>query len=177
MGRYTITFLELGQYGAGHRPSQPMSESATSLTQDYHGFFRHGIDDKRRLQIPARWRPSGENFELTIMIWTGHAAGTCLRVLAPKEMRELRDKLTNLPGSDPNKEKLLHFIGRNSDKLPVDKSGRMCLPERLAFEAGLKDEAVLVGMINKFEVWNPERYAAHAEGEGPLEPALLNIIK
>lgn len=154
-----------------------MPETATNFDQDYLGFFRHGVDDKRRLQIPARWRPEGENFELTVMIWTAHEAGSCLRVLAPKEMRELREKLTNMPGDDPAKEELLHFIGKNSDKLPVDKSGRVCLPERLALEAGLNGEAVLVGLINKFEIWSPDRYAIHAERFGAPRREFFNVIK
>jgi len=154
-----------------------MTESSTSFEQDYLGFFRHGVDDKRRLQIPARWRPPGENFGLTIMIWTGHEAGACLRVLAPKEMRELKAKITSLPGDHPAKEELLHFIGKHSDKLPVDKSGRICLPERLAQEAGLNGEAILVGLVDKFEIWNPDRYAAHTEKLGPPRREFFNFIK
>jgi MraZ protein len=154
-----------------------MPETATNFDQDYLGFFRHGVDDKRRLQIPARWRPARENFELTVMIWTAHEAGPCLRVFAPKEMRELREKLTSMPGDDPAKEELLHFIGKNSDKLPVDKSGRVCLPERLALEAGLNGEAVLVGLINKFEIWSADRYGIHAERFGAPRREFFNVIK
>ena len=40
----------------------------------------------------------------------------------------------------------------------VDKSGRICLPEEMANAAGIKDEAVLVGLLDRFEIWNPERY-------------------
>lgn len=158
-------------------PDNRMSDDGASLEQDYLGFFRHGVDDKRRLQIPARWRPSGENFELTVMIWTAHEAGPCLRILAPKQMRELKEKIANMSGDDPAKEELLHFIGKNSDKLPVDKSGRVCIPDRLAQEAGLKSEAVLVGLIDKFEIWNPERYAVHAEKLGPPRREFFNVIK
>lgn len=158
-------------------PDNRMSDDGASLEQDYLGFFRHGVDDKRRLQIPSRWRPSGENFELTVMIWTAHEAGACLRILAPKQMRELKEKIANMPGDDPAKEELLHFIGKNSDKLPVDKSGRVCIPDRLAQEAGLKNEAVLVGLINKFEIWNPDRYAVHAEKLGPPRREFFNVIK
>lgn len=154
-----------------------MPESAASSEQDYLGFFRHGVDDKRRLQIPARWRPAGENFELTVMIWTAHEAGACLRVLAPKEMRALKEKITSLPGDHPAKEELLHFIGKHSDKLPVDKSGRVCLPDRLAQEAALNGEAILVGLVDKFEIWNPDRYAMHTEKLGPPRREFFNFIK
>ena len=67
-----------------------MPEGTTSTEKDYLGFACHGVDDKRRLQIPARWRPDGSEFDLTMLIWTAHEAGTCLRVLPPQQMRDLR---------------------------------------------------------------------------------------
>jgi hypothetical protein len=38
----------------------------------------------------------------------------------------------------------------------LDKAGRICLPEGMARAAGIKDEAVLVGLLDRFEIWNPE---------------------
>ena len=40
----------------------------------------------------------------------------------------------------------------------MDKGGRICLPEEMARAAGIKDEAVLVGLLDRFEIWNPARY-------------------
>ena len=154
-----------------------MPEGTTSTEKDYLGFACHGVDDKRRLQIPARWRPDGSEFELTMLIWTAHEAGTCLRVLPPQQMRDLREKITGMPGSDPAKEELLHFIGVNSERVPVDKSGRVCLPERMAQAAGISTEASLVGLINKFEIWSPERYANHLERFGAIRREFFNVIK
>jgi MraZ protein len=154
-----------------------MPESQNSFEKDYLGFARHGVDDKRRLQIPSRWRPDDENFELTMVIWTAHEAGPCLRVLPPPQMRELREKLINMSGDDPAKEEMVHFIGVNSEKVPVDKSGRVCVPERMAQAAGIENEAVMVGLINKFEIWSPGRYALHAERFGAPRREFFNIIK
>jgi MraZ protein len=43
---------------------------------------------------------------------------------------------------------------------PVDKAGRICLPEEMARAAGIKDQAILVGLLDRFEIWNPNRYEA-----------------
>jgi MraZ protein len=40
----------------------------------------------------------------------------------------------------------------------VDKAGRICLPDGMARLAGIKDEAVLVGLLDRFEIWNPQSY-------------------
>jgi MraZ protein len=39
-----------------------------------------------------------------------------------------------------------------------DKAGRICLPEDMARAAAIKDEALLVGLLDRFEIWNPDRY-------------------
>jgi len=63
-----------------------------------------------------------------------------------------------MPNSDPNKVVLKRFIGSESVQVLVDKGGRICLPEEMANAAEIKDQAVLVGLLDRFEIWNPERY-------------------
>jgi MraZ protein len=42
----------------------------------------------------------------------------------------------------------------------VDKNGRFCIPEDMAKAVGIDGEATFVGLVDRFEIWNPERYAA-----------------
>ena len=63
-----------------------------------------------------------------------------------------------MPNSDPNKVVLKRFIGSESIQVPLDKTGRICLPEEMAKAAGISDEAVMVGLLDRFEIWSPERY-------------------
>ncbi len=81
-----------------------------------------------------------------------------MRVLPPQEMAELMRDIEAMPNSDPNKVVLKRFIGSESEQVAVDKSGRICLPEKMAQAAGIVDEAVLVGLLDRFEIWNPERF-------------------
>lgn len=136
-----------------------MSEPEDSLEKNYLGYASHGVDDKRRLQIPAAWRPSDSKIDLTMVIWKGNKAGTCIRVFPPKETQALRSQLATMPNGDPKKRSLQWFLGQNSQTVTVDKSGRVCLPKRMAEEAGIGKEAVFVGLFDKFEIWNPERHA------------------
>ena len=96
----------------------------------YNSIYRHGVDGKRRLQIPAMWRPSSPAIELTLILWPKHAAGACLRVLPPKKLAELMRDIDAMPNSDPNKGVLKRFIGGKSVQVTVDKVGRICIPDR-----------------------------------------------
>jgi MraZ protein len=135
-----------------------MSDVKTLKRTYYNSCYRHGVDEKHRVQIPAKWRPEEEKSELTVVLWPKHHAGTCLRVLPPDEMTQLMADLDAMPNGDPNKVVLKRFIGSESIQLTVDKSGRICLPEAMKNAAGIKDEAVLVGLLDRFEIWNPARY-------------------
>jgi MraZ protein len=73
-------------------------------------------------------------------------------------MAELMQDIDVMPNSDPNKGVLKRFIGGESVQAGVDKAGRVCLPEKMAKEAGITDEAVLVGLLDRFEIWSPDRY-------------------
>jgi len=126
----------------------------------YNSLYRHGVDEKRRIQIPAMWRPSEPGIEFTLILWPKAKEGPCLRVLPPQEMAELMRDIDAMPNSDPNKVVLKRFIGSESVQVAVDKGGRICVPEEMAKAAGIKEkgEAVLVGLLDRFEIWNPERY-------------------
>jgi len=135
-----------------------MDPSGTVEPTYYNSLYRHGVDEKRRVQVPAMWRPAKSNVEFTLILWPKAKEGPCLRVLPPEEMAELMRDIDAMPNGDPNKVVLKRFIGSESVQVALDKGGRICLPEPMAKAAGITDEAVLVGLLDRFEIWNPERY-------------------
>jgi MraZ protein len=124
----------------------------------YNSLYRHGVDEKRRLQIPAKWRPAESGIEFTLILWPKAKEGPCLRVLPPQEMADLMRDIDAMPNGDPNKVVLKRFIGSESVQVALDKAGRICLPEEMARAAGIEGEAVLVGLLDRFEIWNPGRF-------------------
>jgi len=138
-----------------------MSASASNEIIYYNSLYRHGVDEKRRLQIPAKWRPADANVELTLILWPkGATPDACLLVLPPEEWVSLVQKLKALPFADPKAEVLRRILGRKSDRVTLDKGGRICLPEGMAKAAAIDKEAVLLGLVDRFEIWNPERFEA-----------------
>src|SRR5512135_262151 len=111
----------------------------------YNSCYRHGVDEKRRVQIPAKWRPMQPGVEFTLVLWPKPKEGPCLRVLPPKQMANLMRDIDAMPNGDPSKVVLKRFIGSESVQAPLDKAGRICLPEPMSQAAGIQDQAVLVG--------------------------------
>lgn len=131
----------------------------------YNSLYRHGVDEKRRVQVPAKWRPAAPEVEFTVILWPKAKQGACLRVLPPEQMARLMRDIDAMSNDDPNKVVLKRFIGSQSEQVALDKGGRICLPEQMAKEAGLTKEAALVGLLDRFEIWNPDRYSAVHEAD------------
>lgn len=139
-----------------HRVS--VEPEANSAPVYYNSYYHHGVDEKRRVQIPAKWRPAEPGVEFTMILWPKSKEGPCLRVLPPKQMARLMRDIDAMPNSDPGKPALKRFIGSESIQVEVDKSGRVCLPEKMARDAGIDEQVVLVGLLDRFEIWSPERW-------------------
>ena len=135
-----------------------MELNATTEPTYYNSLYRHGVDEKRRIQIPAKWRPAEVGTELTLILWPKAKEGPCLRVLPPQQMAKLVAEVNAMPNSDSNKVVLKRFIGSESVQVNLDKAGRFCLPEKMATDAGITSEAMLVGLLDRFEIWSAERY-------------------
>jgi MraZ protein len=143
----------------------------------YNSRFRHGVDEKRRVQIPAKWLPQKTGVELTLVLWPRENAGPCVRVLPPSQMAKLMQSIDQTPNSDPRKVVLKRIIGGGSAQASVDKNGRICLPDEMAREARLKDEVIMVGLLNSFEIWNPERYEKVQAADAALAQEAFKLME
>ena len=142
----------------------------------YNSVYRHGVDEKRRIQVPAKWRAPDPEV-LTLILWPkGTHPEACLLVLPPAEWTALVQKLKSMPYADPKAEALRHLLGRKSDRVTLDRAGRICLPEGMARPAGITSEAMLVGLVDRFEIWNPARYEAASAVDEQLLPEAFKLI-
>ena len=137
-----------------------MATDGTNAPVYFNSSYRHGVDEKRRVQIPSKWR-SKEEIEYTLILWPrGSEQDACLLVLPPQEWVDLVQKLKAMSFADPKAESLRRLIGEKSDRVAPDKAGRICIPEEMAKQIGITGQAVLVGLVDRFQIWNPERYEA-----------------
>ena len=143
----------------------------------YNSLYRHGVDVKRRVQIPAKWRPARPGVEFTLILWPKSKEGPCLRVLPPEEMAALMQDIDAMPNGDSNKTILKRFIGSESIQVALDKAGRICLPEAMAKAAGIEVEAVLVGLLDRFEIWSPDRYEKLRNSDAILAAEAFKLME
>jgi MraZ protein len=127
-----------------------MSEKIIDLKNE----FRHNVDAKKRLFIPAKHRDMMEgDFVICRSI-----RGNCLKVYPREEWERFTTKAAEVGGSKG--EALRHYIYRFSIDGEPDSQGRVVLNEGLIEHAQLKREAVILGLGRYAEIWSAELYEA-----------------
>jgi MraZ protein len=154
-----------------------MSDETVNAVQCFNSLYQQRVDEKRRVQIPSKWRPADSSTELTVIYWPQNTAGACLRVLPPQQLDRLMKTLDAMSNDDPKKVPMKRFIGSNSEQVVVDKAGRICLPEKMARDAGLGKEVVLVGLLDRFEIWSPERYEKVSTADSLLAQDAFRLME
>lgn len=144
----------------------------------FNSVYRHGVDEKRRLAIPSKWRPKSENFEFTLVLFPSQAVANqhFLLALPPDVLQALKRKFQEKSYADPEVESLRRYLGFNSEQVSLDKVGRIVLPEELAAGAGISDKAVLVGTFDRFEIWSPTGFEEARKVDVMLGPKALKLI-
>jgi MraZ protein len=122
------------------------------------------LDEKGRFAIPTRYREQVQNSCDCQLIATvavnerGNGLDGCLWIYPLPAWEELQNTIIKL--SDLNKKavKLKRFLIGNASECVMDSQGRLLLPDLLRKFANLDKKMVLVGQLNRFELWNEDAW-------------------
>ena len=120
--------------------------------------YRHALDDKGRVILPAKWRQQLEGGAF-VAEWVGG----CLAVFPPDEFARVSAELQEKAKRGERERRAMRmFFAGASDVMP-DKQGRIALPQPGRDYARLAGEVVLAGAGTRIEIWNPELYEREEE--------------
>ena len=125
------------------------------------GEYRHAIDDKGRIALPARIRE-----ELGPVFVATKGLDGCLFLYPGREWEALEQKLRALPQTQKDARAFVRLFFAGASECRPDGQGRVLLPQPLREYAGLQREGVLVGVGSRVEVWEPAawtRYVSEAD--------------
>jgi len=132
----------------------------------FKGEYNHTVDTKGRLIVPAKFREMlGDTFVVT------KGLDGCLFVYPNEEWTNIENKFREIPLTTKDARKFSRFFFAGAADCEVDKQGRILIPSVLREFAGLKKEVVLVGVLNRIEIWSRERWLGENEYEDMDEVA------
>ena len=123
------------------------------------GEFRHLVDTKNRLFIPAKHREElGESFMIVRSI-----RENCLQVYSMEEWERYIEPIKRMDRKDS--ERILRTLHRNAVNVSADTQGRVILSQSLVEHAQITKGAVVVGCGTYAEIWSEEIYEKALEAE------------
>ena len=118
------------------------------------GEYRHTIDAKGRLFIPAKLREElGERFVVT------KGLDNCLFVYPMEDWHVLEDNIRALPMSKSRDLQRFFFSAAADSEL--DSQGRVLVPANLRAYAGLSKDVTIIGVSGRAEIWDSARWDAY----------------
>ena len=123
----------------------------------FTGEFRHTIDGKGRVAVPARFRA-----ELATGAHVSRWIDGCLAVFPNEAWERLAERVSSLPYSDAGARAFARFLFSGAFVVELDSQGRVVLPAVLREFAGLKTDAVVVGARDRIELWEPVRWDGYS---------------
>ncbi len=123
------------------------------------GEFRHVLDSKNRIFIPAKYREElGASFMVTRSI-----RGNFICFYSMEAWEEFIAPLKSVPRKTA--EDTLRYLYRTAADVTPDAQGRILLPQQLVSHAGISKNAVVIGCGDYGEIWSEENYTEKIENE------------
>lgn len=132
----------------------------------FRGIGSINLDDKGRLAIPTRYREELQECtegQLVVTVTVNERCTDetgCLWLYPLPELEQLEQTISKLLTLNKMAGKLRRFLIGNASECDMDKQGRLLLPKQLRMFVGLDKKVVLVGQLNKFEIWNDQAWTA-----------------
>jgi MraZ protein len=140
----------------------------------FKGTYRHRIDPKGRVPVPAAFRRALSETGERRLVAT--VLDQCLAVYPHAEWQRLEAQLRQLPAFSRDVKALTRLLASRAVDCELDVQGRILMPAALRKAADLAAEAVLVGVVDRFEVWAPARWDDFLrESERLLDDVALGV--
>ena len=136
------------------------------------GEYRHTLDDKNRVSLPAKFRKIlGKKLIIT------RGLDRCLSVYSMAEWKKFfSETLAELSGNQATSRAFTRYKVAGATEVDVDSAGRILIPDFLKHYGNLGARIVVAGVGSSLELWNEEAWDAYTKNvEGTIESLAENI--
>ncbi len=131
----------------------------------FRGSFEHSVDSKGRVSVPSKFRDIlAERYDGRLVL--AMDLDRCLTVYPLEEWEQLEEKIKGLPMMQKEVKDFMRFFFSSATECELDKQGRILIAPALRERAGINKSVVLVGIINKIEIWDSVMWKARKSDNG-----------
>ena len=127
----------------------------TLSSNTFTGEYQYSLDTKGRVNIPAKFRQSLSKDNQNTFIAT-RGQDPCIWIYPLIEWKKIENELRKLSSVSGIHRTFVRQIARSATPSTCDKQGRIMISPSLISYSSLSREVLIIGMINKIEIWNPD---------------------
>lgn len=116
------------------------------------GTYEHSLDEKGRVVLPSVFRAH--------LAERGFVSQyeSCLGLWTPDEFQKVADRLTEKVREGATSVYAVRAFAANAHEVRPDSQGRIVLPQRLREYAGLTRDVIIIGALERIEIWDAARW-------------------
>jgi transcriptional regulator MraZ len=123
----------------------------------FRGSYQHSIDHKGRISVPARFRKAlSPRASSTFIVMRG--LETCVALYPSDEFQRMEERMRSRSFHDETNRRFLRLMSLDLTEGAMDAQGRVPIPPRLLAHAGLTKDAMVNGVVDHIEIWDPVRF-------------------
>ena len=115
------------------------------------GSYLYQLDEKGRVSLPAAFRREAADQRFVLL----QPYPPSLALYPEGEWVQVEDRVRDLLKHEPGARMWVLRMMSSAVECVPDSQGRILIPARLKDSAQLESQALLVGAIDRIEVWNP----------------------
>jgi len=131
----------------------------------FRGSFEHTVDAKGRVSVPSKFRDIiADRYDGRLVLAMDY--DRCLTVYPLEEWERLEEKIKTLPMMKQEVKDFRRFLLSSATECELDKQGRILIPPAHRDHAGIAKSVMLVGIIDKIEIWDAKAWEARNSQNG-----------
>ncbi len=134
----------------------------------FSGKYYYNVDTKGRVMIPAPFRSTILDSSCSKLYITSAIFDTCLCLYPSEEWERFVNKVRSMPVMKESVMWLRRRVVASAQECNIDRHGRVLIPPAHRSDAKISGEVVIVGQIEKMEVWS------RAEWDAVVDPGRID---
>jgi MraZ protein len=131
----------------------------------FRGSFEHTVDVKGRVSVPSKFRDIiADHYDGKLVLAMDF--DKCLTVYPLEEWEKLEAKIKALPMMQREVKEFARFFFSSASECDLDKQGRILIPQTHRDHAAIAKNVMLVGIIDKIEIWDKKSWSARSTRNG-----------
>lgn len=141
----------------------------------FKGRYSYSVDNKGRIALPAKVRKNVSPAANDTFILT-RGFEQCLFVYPQDEWAKVEDAIRGLSPSNPQHRFFVRTLLQWAVDCQLDSQARLSIPQDLLKFAGIENEVLILGVLERIEIWNPKIYEAYMNNQPATYETVAEVV-